>query len=197
MVEKDSKISARPVSRTLELEEFLPSLFNLITAGLNQQFLERLRPFGVTVQRWRVLMVIMNKGARNMGELVQLTLIPQSALSRLIDQMERDGLVVRRISDHDSRVVQVELTQCGQHIYHQLAPAAASHAKAITADFDEAETAQLFSLLRRVLSNLDIRTFADQEPSTESSPQEGLGNASPVPRTAVTRRKPTRASTKV
>ncbi|MCI1002044.1 MULTISPECIES: MarR family winged helix-turn-helix transcriptional regulator [Brucella/Ochrobactrum group] len=197
MVEKDSKISARPVSRTLELEEFLPSLFNLITAGLNQQFLERLRPFGVTVQRWRVLMVIMNKGARNMGELVQLTLIPQSALSRLIDQMERDGLVVRRISDHDSRVVQVELTQGGRHIYHQLAPAAASHAKAITADFDEAETAQLFSLLRRVLSNLDIRTFADQEPSTESSPQEGPGNASPVPRTAATRRMRTRASTKV
>ncbi|GAA5542066.1 MULTISPECIES: MarR family transcriptional regulator [Brucella] len=197
MVEKDSKISARPVSRTLELEEFLPSLFNLITAGLNQQFLERLRPFGVTVQRWRVLMVIMNKGARNMGELVQLTLIPQSALSRLIDQMERDGLVVRRISDHDSRVVQVELTQGGQHIYHQLAPAAASHAKAITAGFDEAETAQLFSLLRRVLTNLDIPTFADQEPSTESSPQERLGNASPVPRTTVTRRKRTRASTKV
>jgi len=197
MVEKDSKISAQPVSRTLELEEFLPSLFNLITAGLNQQFLERLRPFCVTVQRWRVLMVIMNKGARNMGELVQLTLIPQSALSRLIDQMERDGLVVRRISDHDSRVVQVELTQCGQHIYHQLAPAAASHANAITADFDEAETAQLFSLLRRVLSNLDIRTFADQEPSTESSPQEGPGNASPVPRKAATRRMRTRASTKV
>lgn len=196
MVEKDAKISTRAASRALELEEFLPSLFNLVTAGLNQRFLERLRPFGVTVQRWRVLMVIMNKGARNMGELVRLTLIPQSALSRLIDQMERDGLVVRRVSAHDSRVVQVELTECGQHIYHQLAPAAASHAKAMTADFEEAETAQLFSLLHRVLANLDIRTFANQERSGETHREERLKAASPVPRTAETRKKRTRASPK-
>jgi DNA-binding MarR family transcriptional regulator len=125
-----------------------------------EEFLERLRPYGVTVQRWRVLMVLMNSGPRNIGELMQLTLVPQSALSRLIDQMERDGLVRRRISATDSRVVEVELTDHGRSIFRQLAPAAISHADAIVTDFNESEKQQLHALLRRVLANLDVPALA-------------------------------------
>ena len=144
----------------LKIEAFLPALFNLITAGLNGRFLERLRPYGVTVQRWRVLMVLMNRGPRNIGELVQLTLVPQSALSRLIDQMERHELVRRRSSATDSRVVEVELTDHGRSIFWQLAPAAISHADEIVTGFSEAEKLQLHALLRRVLANLDARALA-------------------------------------
>jgi DNA-binding MarR family transcriptional regulator len=144
------------------MDAFLPYLFHLITAGLNARFLERLRPYGVTVQRWRVLMTIMDRGPRNIGQLGRLTLIPQSALSRLIDQMERDGLVGRKINEADSRVVTVELTDHGRHIYHQLAPVAALHADAIVKGFSDEERQALHVLLRRVLDNLGVNVPVDE-----------------------------------
>lgn len=150
---------ARPMSRarqdSLELEKFPPYLFHMITACLNQRLLERLRPYGVTVQRWRVLMVVANLGPRSMNELVQCTLIAQSALSRVIDQMERDGLVARWASKTDSRSVRVQLTDHGRSMYRELLPAAHEHAEAIVAGFDEAEIATFYNLLKRVLHNLD------------------------------------------
>jgi MarR family transcriptional regulator, organic hydroperoxide resistance regulator len=163
-------MAARPMSRaqqdSLELEKFPPYLFHMITAGLNQRLLDRLRPHGVTVQRWRVLMVVANLGPRSMNELVQCTLIPQSALSRVIDQMERDGLVARWASKTDSRSVRVQLTDHGRSMYQELLPAAHEHADAIVAGFNKAEIAMFYNLLRRVLNNLnasDVRLLSPQD----------------------------------
>lgn len=146
----------------MELEKFPPYLFHLITACLNQRLLERLRPHGVTVQRWRVLMVIANLGPRNISELVELTIIPQSALSRVVDQMERDGLVARWASKTDSRSVLVQLTEHGRAMYQQLAPTAKEHADAIIANFNAAELDALHTFLRRILSNLGVSKLSEE-----------------------------------
>jgi len=169
-MKKSTRRGATSEDQILELDQFLPYLFHLITAGLSNRFLGRLRPNGVTVQRWRVLMVVMNRGPRSMSELVKLTLIPQSALSRLVDQMERDRLVVRRLSDLDTRVVEVELTDHGRQMYWRLVPAAIAHAEAIVEDFDEQERKLLYSLLRRVLANLEVDAFSGEGPGEDPNP---------------------------
>lgn len=145
----------------MELQEFPPYLFHLITSCLNQRLLERLRPHGVTVQRWRVLMVVANLGPQTIGELVELTLIPQSALSRVVDQMERDGLVARWASKTDNRSVRVQLTEHGRQMYQKLAPTAREHADAIVANFDASELETLYASLRRILSNLGVSTVTE------------------------------------
>ena len=96
------KVSGRTRAKSrddIRLEEFLPYRFYLITASLSGLLLEKLRPHGVTVQRWRVLMVVANHGPKSIGQLVDLTFIPQSGLSRVIDQMERDDLVSRSTAE--------------------------------------------------------------------------------------------------
>ncbi len=142
-------------ARALELEQFPPYLFHLITSRLNARLLERMRPYGVTVQRWRVLMVLMENDCLAVGALMRLTLIAQSALSRVVDQMERDALVVRQASRHDSRVVHVHLTDHGREVYWKIAPAAEQHADDILRSFDPRERSQLMAYLRQVLANLD------------------------------------------
>lgn len=138
-----------------QLDQFPPYLFHLITSRLNSRLLERMRPHGVTVPRWRVLMVLMNEDGLAVGELVRLTLIPQSALSRVIDQMERDTLVVRQAAQHDNRVVKVHLTDHGRQVYWKIAPAAEEHAKDTLRSFDARERQQLVSYLHQVLVNLE------------------------------------------
>lgn len=140
----------------LVLDQFPPYLFHLITSHLNNRLLERMRPHGVTVHRWRVLMVLMNDDGQTMTELVRLTLIAQSALSRVVDQMERDGLVTRRTAPHDNRVVEVHLTSHGRDMYCKIAPNAQRHATEILAGLDAKEQEQLFKLLRRVLDTVSL-----------------------------------------
>ena len=63
-VEKSDQPSLNP-------EEFLPAYFHHITNLLSTRLLERLRIYGVTVPRWRVLMNLMVNDGRTIGELVE------------------------------------------------------------------------------------------------------------------------------
>ena len=86
----------------LALDDFLPYVFNRVTNRLNLNLLEVLRPRGITVPRWRVLAVLGARDGRNIGELSAFTIIEQPTLSRVVGQMERDGLVSRRPDGQDA-----------------------------------------------------------------------------------------------
>ena len=115
------------LSGGLILDDFLPYLFNRITNRLNQDLLADLRPLRVSVPRWRVLAVLQTLGPRRMGALSAYTVIEQSSLSRVVDQMERDGLVVRRYHPDDSRVIEVHLTDEGSAMFARIYPLAQRH----------------------------------------------------------------------
>jgi len=135
-------------------EDFLPAYFHRITNLLNARLLERLRIYGMTVPRWRVLIGLIARDGRTIGDLVDYTIIAQPALSRIIDQMERDGLVTRQTALHDSRVVEVHLTPHGRKLYAKIAPVAARHAQLTVKSLSSAQQKELVALLRIVTRNL-------------------------------------------
>lgn len=139
----------------LDLESFLPYYFYLIAEGLGQRFRTVLKPHGVTVRRWRILMVLMNNGCCNMTELKKKSLIEQSALSRVVDQMERDELVVRRPKDGDNRIIEVFLTDQGRKRYSELLPLAQTYSESIVSGMPKRERTALVKSLKKVLKNLD------------------------------------------
>ena len=146
-VEKSDQPSLNP-------EEFLPAYFHHITNLLSTRLLERLRIYGVTVPRWRVLMNLMVRDGRTIGELVELTIISQPVLSRIIDQMERDGLVIRSTSERDSRIVEVYLTSRGRALYTKIAPVAARHAQLTVKSLSPAQQKDLLAMLRTIIRDL-------------------------------------------
>ena len=101
-----------------DLHDFLPYLLNRISNRLNQELLVDLRPLNISVPRWRVLAVLRTGDGRSMGELSAETVIEQSSLSRVIDQMERDRLVERHSSSEDHRIVEVYLTATGRAMFN-------------------------------------------------------------------------------
>ncbi|MHA1571678.1 MAG: MarR family winged helix-turn-helix transcriptional regulator, partial [Alphaproteobacteria bacterium] len=119
--------AADGTEQDLILDEFLPYLFNRITNRLNQDLLLDLRPLRVSVPRWRVLAVLRAREGRRMGDLSAYTVIEQSSLSRVIDQMERDNLVVRRHHVDDNRIIEVYLTDEGRAMFDQIYPLAFAH----------------------------------------------------------------------
>lgn len=86
-----------------------------------------------------------------MQELAARLLLSKSGLTRLIDRMERDGLVARTACPSDRRGTFAELTASG---YDRLRESAPTHLRGIrdhVADlFDDEEAAVLEGLLRRI-----------------------------------------------
>lgn len=74
---------------------------------------------GLGVSEFEVLERLVEDGreAHRVQELARATYLSQSALSRVIGRLERDGLVTRSICEVDRRGVYVSLTEAGRARY--------------------------------------------------------------------------------
>ena len=132
----------------------LAEVIHRVSRSITELTLEDLRRFGMTVPRWSVLTQLAIRDGRSIGELARATVIKQSSLTRVVDQMERDGLVRRRASRGDSRIVQVWLTKDGRARYDDVVPLAVQRVNRALDGLREAEVELLGSLLDRLLSSV-------------------------------------------
>lgn len=107
----------------------------------------------LSLHAYEVLMLVGTAPRRRMriSELSEGTLLSVSGMSRMIDRLERDGLVVRAACADDRRAAEVALTTAGRG---RLRAARATHLGGVRAEFlerfDVHELALLGDLWRRV-----------------------------------------------
>jgi DNA-binding MarR family transcriptional regulator len=134
--------------------EMLPYLLNRVTSRANQLWVKKLRDHGLTIGRWHVLTVLTRYDGSRIGTIADLSGGEQPAVSRVIDQMERDGLVARRPSLDDSRAVEVWITMRGRQIIDELLPDAEAFVERMLASFEAAEVRQLMLFLERLIGDM-------------------------------------------
>lgn len=78
--------------------------------------------FDLTEQQWRVLRALWERDARPLVALAEATLIQAPSLVGIVDRLQRNGLVERRRSDLDRRVVRVRLTAAGAALEAHVTP---------------------------------------------------------------------------
>lgn len=100
-----------------DLDRFLPYLLNRVMGRMNRLLADRLRAHGLSFQEWRVLLILANNGPRTIRGLSEDTIIPHSTLSRMLDRMQRDGLVQRAVSPEDARTVTLTATDKGAELF--------------------------------------------------------------------------------
>ncbi len=147
--------ASRELAAGAPLEDYLPYQLFRIVNQLTLNLKNDLRPAKMTLSRWRALSVLTASDGRSMGELAAYMVIEQPALSRIIDQMERDELVTRRLASQDNRVVQVYLTDAGRQMFRQIRPLELRHYEQTIEGFKPAELEDLNKLLSRLWDNLD------------------------------------------
>ena len=103
---------------------------------------------------WRVLASLAARGKLTMGELAELSSIDRTTLTRTIDRMAKDGLLVRRKDAGDQRIMRLALTGGGQAMFARLRPIAARTSDAAMAGLDARARAALLATLRRMRANL-------------------------------------------
>lgn len=155
-----SDIGEREVSRIPSLGEiglssFLPYLLNKIAANWNLGLQEDLRKEGLNTVKMRILAVLTISNGLSIKDLVQLTVIEQSTLSRALDAMEAQRLIGRRLLSSDKRVRAIFITELGRATYERIWPRIFSNYQMMLNGIEESERLILVSLLSRLLRNLD------------------------------------------
>jgi DNA-binding MarR family transcriptional regulator len=93
-------------------------------------------------------------GRMRMSELADHALLSQSRMSRLVDDLERDGLVERIGCGDDSRVVFVSITEAGTEVLDAARPAFyASVEEQLFGRLSEREVEELARIWGRVLAD--------------------------------------------
>lgn len=106
---------------------------------------------GVTQQQAQVL-IILNDEAAGLPTLEIARRLPERSpgITRLVDRLERDGLVRRVRDDVDRRQILCRLEPEGRRVVEQLLPAAEEVDAATLAALSHQEVAVLAHLLRRI-----------------------------------------------
>ena len=137
------------------LDGYLPYLLNRAGARIATAFSEEVRPLGATLQTWRVLAALHERDGRRMGDLSETTSIEVSTLTRLVDGMEKKGLVTRRRDAADARAVTLHAAPAGRRMTRIILPIAERYEKVALEGFSEAEARVLKTALRRLFDNMD------------------------------------------
>ncbi len=103
----------------------------LVTRRLDEELRER---HGMSLGAYEALMLVGTAPGRRMriSRLSAETLLSVSGMSRMIDRLERDGLVVREACADDRRGAEVVLTTLGRN---RLRAARATHLGGVRAEF--------------------------------------------------------------
>ena len=94
--------------------DYLPYLVARASFVILHQFHALLKPRRMRVPEWRVLATLSAGGGYTVGALARATLFKQPTLSKLLDRLERRGLVRRVAGGMDLRHSLVELTPRGR-----------------------------------------------------------------------------------
>jgi DNA-binding MarR family transcriptional regulator len=81
------------------------------------------------------------------SELAEELLLTRPSVTRLLQRMERAGLIHRQIDATDQRQVRVSLTEAGREVQHVIRRAGAEYARRTVALLPDAERADLARIL--------------------------------------------------
>ena len=121
--------------------------YHRITCVLDRELLAR---HDVTLSEFEVLQQLHDGecGAVKMSELGERVHLTQSALSRLVARLERDGLVSRAMCEEDRRSVFAQITADGAKRYEQARPTQRAILREQSADMCIQTTASNFASAR-------------------------------------------------
>jgi DNA-binding MarR family transcriptional regulator len=122
-----------------------------VAAGL-EDTLERANGLSLAEHEVLVRLAEAADGRLRMLDLTGLVLLSKSGMTRLIDRMERDGLVERQACDTDRRVVYAAITPEGRRILRDTTPVfLAGIEEHFSRHLSEADVRALRRILRKLL----------------------------------------------
>lgn len=119
------------------------------------------RAMGLLVERWiaeaglstsdfQLLETLLHKGPLTITEIQKKVLLATGSMTAAVDRVEKKGLVNRTATEGDRRARRLVLTEEGRQLAETLYRAHAEQLKSAVSALDDAETNELYRLLRKL-----------------------------------------------
>ncbi|MFD9293073.1 MarR family winged helix-turn-helix transcriptional regulator [Streptomyces sp. NPDC060030] len=112
---------------------------------------EALRPLGIELRHFSVLIVLVDRGPTVQRDLSAATGLDKAGIMRVVDDLEHKGLAARRPVPGDRRARAVEISPQGLDLFHAAHVAAEPLAERLVAGLEAGEPEQLTDLLTRLI----------------------------------------------
>ena len=112
-----------------------------------------LEPIGVSHAQWIVIMLLGDGTASTAAELCKILVYDPGAMTRLVDRLEKKGVLRRVRTGADRRTARLELTAAGGKLYPRILEALVDVYNRLLCGFSKNEVNQLEQLLQRMLAN--------------------------------------------
>ncbi|WP_017524423.1 MarR family winged helix-turn-helix transcriptional regulator [Pusillimonas noertemannii] len=124
--------------------------FSRIINRLNLDLADRVRALDITAQHYRVLQILYFGDGITIGALRKRIVITLPVLSRVLDQMQQRGLLVRQSKPEDARYTYIFLTQKGVDAYEKAWPEARPIIDDALEGLTRSELRTLLSLIQKI-----------------------------------------------
>ena len=140
----------------LTSEEKTAYLLRQVAERLAQSLTQALRPFKQSTSVYRVLIALTRKNPATMRELMELTLIEPSTLSRTVARMAEEGFIESRPVADDARALEAEITDIGRQQLETLLPAATAQFEWAVHNIAPDDLEVMRKTLQKMLQNLKV-----------------------------------------
>ncbi len=139
----------------LQLDIFLPSVIrNLaeeITSSMSRRYTGN---FQLTITEWRIILQLADRKSLTATEIVEITAMEKSKVSRAISHLEERDFVVRTPSEQDHRTKTLALTPLGQKLYGNIVPRVLNWENLLLEGLEISEYRDLLYLLNKLRTRL-------------------------------------------
>lgn len=137
-----------------DFDESIGYWLTVTTQRYHRAFNDELEPYGITFRQSQVLCWLALDGDLSQAELAAKMMIEPPTLVGILDRMERDGLIVRRVCTTDRRRKLISATGKSKPVWEKIVICAKRIRARATAGMSDRQQATLKKLLGRVHENL-------------------------------------------
>jgi DNA-binding MarR family transcriptional regulator len=135
--------------QALDLMEFVPYLLGSVTNRITANAARNIqREFGVGVAEWRILAMLAIEPGATVARTSELSGIDQSAISRSLHALTKQGLVESEDNPDDRRQKFSRMTSAGQQLYNRILPRALLEERKLLSVLTTEQQRQLIDILR-------------------------------------------------
>lgn len=150
----DAKELADPGSPDFRVDQWPFYLIARTASRYEMDMESALRRIGMDVPSWRALMLLHERNPSSVSEIATQAVLRLSTMTRVVQRLEKQGLVRIARRPADARVTDVYITPEGERAVEQVRAIASRIYQSAFKDLSAADIETLNGLLRRVFDNL-------------------------------------------
>ncbi len=140
--------------KDFKIDDSLGFILYKVNAKLKNEAFQKLKEYDITTEQWAVLNFLWEGDGVTPKELADLTFKDKPNTNRILDNLQKKGLITRSPHPTDRRAFRIFLTDAGKDLRVRLVPKAVSLLEKATRSIDEDKIKEMKIVLNQIYNNL-------------------------------------------